>query len=129
MTEALCCLIPCDLEEIRILLEDCLKDINHNGVVTLIRRAIKNKTVPKNYKKVNSSSYHNKVGVPQGLSISNVLAGIYMKEFDIEFNNVGLTYMRYVDDILIFAKQHEINAIEQKVESALINIGLETRGC
>jgi retron-type reverse transcriptase len=110
----------------RILLEDCLKDINHNGVVTLIRRAIKNKTVPKNYKKVNSSSYHNKVGVPQGLSISNVLAGIYMKEFDIEFNNVGLTYMRYVDDILIFAKQHEINAIEQKVESALINIGLET---
>lgn len=110
----------------RILLEDCLKDITHNGVITLIRRAIINKTVPKNYKKVNSSSYHNKVGVPQGLSISNVLAGIYMKEFDIEFNNVGLKYMRYVDDILIFAKQHEINVIEQKVESALIAIGLET---
>ncbi len=110
----------------KILLNHCLKDISHKGAVTLIRRAIINKTVPKNYKKIDSSLYQNRVGVPQGLSISNVLAGIYMKDFDIEFNGVGLKYLRYVDDILIFAKQHEIDIIEQKIERALINIGLET---
>lgn len=110
----------------KILLNHCLKDIKHKGALTLIRRAIINKTVPKNYKKVNSSSYQNKVGVPQGLSISNVLAGIYMKDFDKEFEGVGLKYLRYVDDILIFSTKEELESIEQKVEDALILIGLET---
>jgi hypothetical protein len=110
----------------QILLGECLSDIKNEHALTLIRRAIKNKTVPKNYKKANASNYHNTVGVPQGLSISNVLAGIYMKDFDIEYEVVGLKYFRYVDDILIFAKQDEIKAIEEKVDDSLNLIGLET---
>jgi hypothetical protein len=110
----------------QILLDECLSDIKNEHALTLIRRAIKNKTVPKNYKKANASNYHNMIGVPQGLSISNVLAGIYMKDFDIVYEVVGLKYFRYVDDILIFAKQDEIKAIEEKVEDSLNLIGLET---
>ena len=75
-----------------VLLDECLSDINNDHLLTLIRRAIKNKTVPKNYKKANASNYHNKSGVPQGLSISNVLAGIYMKAFDAEFEVVAYSH-------------------------------------
>jgi len=110
----------------KILLGECLSHIKNEQALTLIRRAIKNKTVPKNYKKANASNYHNTVGVPQGLSISNVLAGIYMKDFDIEYESIGLKYFRYVDDILIFAKKDEIEAIEEKVDESLTLIGLET---
>lgn len=109
-----------------ILLNKCLIDINNEHLLTLIRRAIKNKTVPKNYRKVNASNYYNKCGVPQGLSISNVLAGIYMKAFDAEYEAIGLKYFRYVDDILIFAKNEEINKIKKRVADSLnlINLGI-----
>lgn len=109
-----------------ILLSHCLQDIKNPNLIALIRRAIKNKTVPKNYKKSNSSKYHNSLGVPQGLSISNVLAGIYMKDFDNEFSQVGLSYFRYVDDILVFAKKGELEEIENNIESALDRIALRT---
>jgi retron-type reverse transcriptase len=110
----------------KILLNEHLSEIKNEHALTLIRRAIKNKTVPKNYKKENSSSYHNKVGVPQGLSISNVLAGIYMNEFDKSHSAIGLKYFRYVDDILVFAKKDEITSIEKTIDDSLNLIGLET---
>jgi len=108
-----------------ILLNECLSDISNEHLLTLIRRAIKNKTVPKNYKKSNSGNYHNVCGVPQGLAISNVLAGIYMKAFDTEYEVIGLKYFRYVDDILIFAKHEEIQTIKEKASNSLALISLE----
>ncbi len=45
-----------------------------------------------------------KKGVPQGLAISNILASIYMSEFDEYFKNKqnsSFFYRRYVDDILV----------------------------
>ncbi|MFD2167220.1 reverse transcriptase domain-containing protein [Thalassotalea euphylliae] len=110
----------------KILLDKCLSELDDKRVLSLVRRAIINKTVPKNYKRSNSKQYQNTVGVPQGLSISNVLAGIYMRKFDQMFENIGIKYFRYVDDILILAKETELDEIENKVESALIEIGLET---
>lgn len=41
-------------------------------------------------------------GVPQGLAISNILASIYMMEFDRKMKDIGAKlYLRYVDDILL----------------------------
>lgn len=41
-------------------------------------------------------------GVPQGLAISNILASIYMMEFDCRMKDMGAKhYLRYVDDILL----------------------------
>lgn len=46
-----------------------------------------------------------KTGVPQGLSISNILAEIYLSEFDRWAGSLSdAIYFRYVDDILILTK-------------------------
>lgn len=55
------------------------------------------------------SSGKSEVGVPQGLSVSNILAEIYLKEFDQDFKKFcvekGCHYFRYVDDILVLAPE------------------------
>jgi RNA-directed DNA polymerase len=109
-----------------ILINHCLKGVGDDRVIKLIRRAIKNKTVPKNYRKFESLEYCNEVGVPQGLSISNVLAGIYMKEFDASFSSYGRLYVRYVDDILLFLNESELPVVENEIVASLYDIGLET---
>lgn len=45
----------------------------------------------------------NFIGLPQGISISSILAEIYLEEFDTEVRNnfPECTYIRYVDDFLI----------------------------
>lgn len=84
-------------------------------ILTLIERAIKTPTVPKNYHRKEINKYYNNKGIPQGLSISNILASIYLHELDSEMEKVdGVNvYYRYVDDILIFAKKKNIDEIEK----------------
>lgn len=72
--------------------------IGETEIVQLIRTAIESPTVayPDRDKKKETK------GVPQGLSISNILAEIYLSSFDkwvAETHEVA--YFRYVDDILI----------------------------
>lgn len=46
----------------------------------------------------------NGLGIPQGLSVSNILASIYLKSIDSHFEQqLGIKYHRYVDDILCIA--------------------------
>jgi retron-type reverse transcriptase len=70
-------------------------------IITLISLAITNITVPQNTKKSQYNLYKTDIGVPQGLSISNILAQIYLVEFDAIINKRKYFYQRYVDDILI----------------------------
>lgn len=65
------------------------------------------------------------VGVPQGLSISNLLSSIYMTEFDRKNRDMG-DYRRYVDDILVIAPSHKINERYHKIFSDLSEIGLRS---
>jgi hypothetical protein len=44
-------------------------------------------------------------GVPQGLSPSDVLAKVYLNAVDRAFADVGIDYIRYVDDIRIFFRE------------------------
>ena len=97
-----------------------------DSFVTLVRRALVNKTVPKSYKKKDSEKYRTAVGVPQGLSISNILAEIYMKEFDDYFSSKALAYYRYVDDILIVSEKSAIDSLEDEVYEKLSAIGLSS---
>jgi len=85
-----------------VLLRILRSKIRKPEILTLISAAIESPTVafpdrgqPKEDK-----------GVPQGLSISNILAEIYLSEFD-KWARVlpGVVYHRYVDDILILTKQ------------------------
>ena len=72
-------------------------------VVSLLQNAVRTTTVPFPDK----SKASEKKGVPQGLSISNVLAEIYLHKFDLQMDsNQDVAYFRYVDDILILCKEN-----------------------
>lgn len=50
-----------------------------------------------------------RIGIPQGIIISNSLGEFYLKEFDHFMNTQkNIKYFRFVDDILIFYKSKEI---------------------
>ena len=76
-------------------------------VISVIKKAIKNETVPFNYKRKDKHSFKKNIGIPQGLQISNILANIYLRDFDRSLKGVGTAYFRYVDDILIISIKHE----------------------
>lgn len=114
----------------RSLILSKIKEKSDNDVfVTLVRRAIINKTVPRGYKKSESKKYQTEKGVPQGLSISNIIAEIYMEEFDAYFSEKGYAYYRYVDDILIFSNKAAIDDLEVEISSKLLDIGLNCHDC
>ena len=78
--------------------EILLRTLTNSGLeqreIVLIKSAIETITgKPK-------STKTNPQGVPQGLSISNILASIYFSEFDDIWSN-KVNYFRYVDDIMI----------------------------
>lgn len=72
-----------------------------DNVITLIEKAITNITVPQNSRVSQYINYQTHLGVPQGLSISNILAQIYLLDFDQIISKRRYFYQRYVDDILL----------------------------
>lgn len=72
-----------------ILFRIMRKKIRKNEIINLIDNAVSTRT-----------SVIEDGGVPQGLSISNVLANLYLYHMDIDFQR-KYRYYRYVDDILI----------------------------
>ncbi|MEL4429616.1 reverse transcriptase domain-containing protein [Shewanella mangrovisoli] len=65
------------------------------------------------------------IGVPQGLSISNILAEIYMMKIDTLFQGKNIFYKRYVDDVLIFCKKSEASELYQNYIHEVKMLGLE----
>lgn len=69
-------------------------------------------------------------GVPQGLAISNILAGIYMQDFDEYFSSdysPVLFYRRYVDDILIldpYLSSHFKDEFESEMDKFQLDLRL-----
>lgn len=84
---------------IKMLLNMLSSRITDESIKMLIYKAITTPTISghKPYKIVGKP----KIGIPQGLAISNILASIYMLSFDKEFGQKSADlYIRYVDDIL-----------------------------
>jgi RNA-directed DNA polymerase len=63
------------------------------------------------------------IGVPQGLSISNALAAIYMIDFD-KIADENVFFKRYVDDVLVISESEKINTVYKALWTGLANIGL-----
>ncbi|WP_223857260.1 reverse transcriptase domain-containing protein [Acinetobacter seifertii] len=92
---------------LKIDIQSFYPSINKEILVNIIKRKVRSNTFirlinqslnPKNLKDINSIE-----GVPQGLSISNTLAHIYLIDIDKHFiSQKDLSYFRFVDDILIF---------------------------
>lgn len=54
----------------------------------------------------------NNLGIPQGLSVSNMLASIYLKSVDNQYEKqLGIKYHRYVDDILCIVPKNEAQLV------------------
>lgn len=64
-----------------------------------------------------------KQGVPQGLSVSNILSSIYMIEIDREARE-RFQYFRYVDDILVICKRVDAHEHFEYLRAALDFAGL-----
>lgn len=96
---------------IRIDLRDFYSSLDHSIVLSrtgrrarlpafrkLVADALENPTVAENARKETSPRTK---GVAQGLSISNVLAEIFMMDVDARIKLLAPVYIRYVDDIII----------------------------
>lgn len=100
----------------RDLLKNKLKKrIKSKKIINLVDAAISNPIVPKNYSRKSLLRYATSTGVPQGLSISNILASIYLREMDLSFQEDEFFYCRYVDDILVLAPEDKICSIKENI--------------
>lgn len=109
----------------KILLKILRKKTKKTEFLNLIQKAITQVTVSKSHKDI--LKYSNDVGVPQGLSISNILASIYFTEFDKQHTDkvhIEYDYYRYVDDILILCNKKDINAIYETIQDDMKKLSL-----
>jgi hypothetical protein len=80
--------------------------------------------VPKNARRTSYKSFKAKIGVPQGLAISNILASIYMQEVDEAMALLGVSYYRYVDDVLIYGAEDLVHKAFRSLGGRLKRRGL-----
>ena len=62
--------------------------------------------------------------MPQGLAISNILASIYMQEVDDVMPTMGITYYRYVDDVLMYGDHDAVQNAFDSLRARLKRRGL-----
>ncbi|MBD1838310.1 reverse transcriptase domain-containing protein [Coleofasciculus sp. FACHB-501] len=106
------------------------KKIKSRKILTLLKRAVETPVVPNSYSRKDIRKYREQsqnTGIPQGLAISNILASIYLHEFDndIRQNSCVEIYYRYVDDILIFTKKDKIDEINMLIEENVRTLNLK----
>ena len=107
-----------------ILKKILIRKTRKKQFINLLNNAIQQDTVTKSNK--NIKRYTNKIGVPQGLSISNILASIYFIDFDKEHcKKKNYDFYRYVDDILILCKIEDIDSIFKSIKKDMKNLELE----
>lgn len=104
-----------------VLLERLGRDIRSETVLDLIRRAIQNMTVAFGEKSRGLSPDPD--GIPLGISISSVLAEVYLADFDQQFS-ATFQLFRYVDDVLVLLKDDRHPFVQ--MQSELRRLGLLT---
>lgn len=103
-----------------LLIKTIQKKIRKPEALRLVQSAIKTETVAEGPRR--SVGGKNVKGVPQGLSISNILAEIFIADFDRHMANKNeIFYQRYVDDILILCKEGSSVAIAEDAIDFLKN--------
>jgi len=121
---------------IRIDIEDFYPTLNHTilanilaievpkELLKIIISAIQNNTTSDFSKR---SRVRSNLGVPQGLSISNLLAEIYMRDLDKEMIGLpGIAYYRYVDDIIILCNSNTLATTQKMILTKLRILQLKT---
>jgi len=105
-----------------ILFSFLRKKIRKKQLLALIEKSVKNVTVNKSKKEKIDP---NDTGVPQGLSVSNILAEIYLSDIDKKYKKkADIFFTRYVDDILIFCSEKEVDKLFDEIKQDFENIKL-----
>lgn len=115
-----------DLSFVRLDVREYFPSIRHDRLMKKVRRVIKDERILlliENAIKTTSSSVKSDKGVPQGLSISNILSGIYLVELDKKFS-ARYDYYRYVDDVLIICETAQAHSIFTELRRAFSGLGL-----
>lgn len=94
------------------------KKIKDERILSLLWKAIHTPTVPQNFNSKTTPKQQADRGIPQGLSVSNILAEIYMSDFDQTLGAHFPLYSRYVDDILI-CTEGTLQACKREVKDFL----------
>lgn len=103
------------------LLKTIGRRVKDERIISLIQSAITTPTVSRPSREDKLSG----TGVPQGLSISNILAAIYLSNIDKHFKGKSnILYFRYVDDILILCNSDNYKDISKEVISKFNRLGL-----
>jgi len=106
------------------LLDKVAARVESSTFLTLLEKSIKNPTVGFGSQRAGKDD-HNKKGVPQGLSISNILADIYLQDFDVALAGQASEYYRFVDDIIIFNFGTNKLCLRGNIKEQIEGIGLE----
>ncbi|MFA6101396.1 MAG: reverse transcriptase domain-containing protein [Victivallaceae bacterium] len=101
------------------------RDISNPQALKLIYRSITNPTIPRDSAKHQRYRYLTSKGVPQGLAISNILANIYMQDFDKLGEVLSTKYQRYVDDIIVICPKSSISKVLHCLHIEIAKLGLE----
>lgn len=105
-----------------LLMPQLSKRIKKKEILHLITNSISQQTVSKASA---GTRQYNSVGVPQGLSVSNVLANVYMQSIDRKYQRrSSIKYFRYVDDILILCNQRRTEHLKNKIIADCNDLGL-----
>ncbi|MDF1875675.1 hypothetical protein JHD48_08005 [Sulfurimonas sp. SAG-AH-194-I05] len=99
----------------QILLEKVQKEVKDEKALYLLEKALTQITIPKGRRKDKQNNIQTK-GVPQGLSISNILSSVYLTDLDIKYTQAeNLQYYRFVDDILILCNKTDVESIKESI--------------
>ena len=105
-----------------ILIKKLRRKIRKAEVLHLISSAIKTQTIKPNAMVVPEERL---VGIPEGLSISNSLANIFMQSIDSKYcAKSNSMYWRYVDDIILLCNHDRIEQAKTEFVRDLSYIGL-----
>lgn len=105
---------------LRLDIENFFPSIDHKILMRIIRRRVRKKQVLHLIQSALSTptgkrkSSHSEVtrGVPQGLSISNILSSLYLSDVDeVLSHQPEVKYFRFVDDILMIGPASKIDAL------------------
>lgn len=102
-----------------ILIKKLKYKIRSAPFLNIILNAVENDGIVFPINKICKKTIRN-IGIPEGLSISNSLANIYLMTLDKKMSGIsGVKYYRYVDDILILCNLDEKKQINSLVRNEL----------
>lgn len=106
-----------------ILFQKIKKHIDDEHALYVLEKALTTPTIPKGRLKKRPAP--NQKGIPQGLSMSNILSSIYLSDLDEKYlQRSSFSYYRFVDDILILCNKEDAVKIQEEIEEDMSSLQL-----